>query len=176
MGMRASFNCLRCELNYQSCIPAYTISCPYKPSRVISSAFLPTPYLCRTSQAELSVLHSCLHHTFAVQVEQNYRFCIPAYTISSPYKSSRLLTLTSRASPNILACTGDVFYLHSRLLERAAKMSKEMGGGSLTAFPVVETQAGAWCVGFVAPIACAFDLCGSACDGLDSPFIDQGTR
>lgn len=38
---------------------------------------------------------------------------------------------------------GDVFYLHSRLLERAAKMSKDMGGGSLTAFPVVETQAGA---------------------------------
>ena len=40
------------------------------------------------------------------------------------------------------AFPGDVFYLHSRLLERAAKMSAAMGGGSLTAFPVIETQAG----------------------------------
>src|SRR5207248_9381764 len=40
------------------------------------------------------------------------------------------------------AYPGDVFYLHSRLLERAAKMSKQRGGGSLTALPVIETQAG----------------------------------
>jgi hypothetical protein len=42
--------------------------------------------------------------------------------------------------PGALLLSGDVFYLHSRLLERAAKMSKAMGGGSLTAFPVIETQ------------------------------------
>ncbi|MCL4476699.1 MAG: F0F1 ATP synthase subunit alpha, partial [Nitrospirae bacterium] len=42
-----------------------------------------------------------------------------------------------------ITCTpGDVFYLHSRLLERAAKLSKELGGGSLTALPIIETQAG----------------------------------
>lgn len=39
------------------------------------------------------------------------------------------------------AFPGDVFYLHSRLLERSAKINKSMGGGSLTAFPVIETQA-----------------------------------
>jgi F-type H+-transporting ATPase subunit alpha len=37
--------------------------------------------------------------------------------------------------------TGDVFYLHSRLLERAAKLSDELGGGSMTALPIIETQA-----------------------------------
>uniref|UniRef100_A0A7S3QY98 ATP synthase subunit alpha n=1 Tax=Dunaliella tertiolecta TaxID=3047 RepID=A0A7S3QY98_DUNTE len=54
----------------------------------------------------------------------------------------RQMSLLLRRPPGREAFPGDVFYLHSRLLERAAKMSKEMGGGSLTAFPVVETQAG----------------------------------
>lgn len=47
-----------------------------------------------------------------------------------------------RRSPGREAYPGDVFYLHSRLLERAAKMSAEKGGGSLTALPIVETQEG----------------------------------
>merc|ERR1712228_274558 len=47
-----------------------------------------------------------------------------------------------RRPPGREAYPGDVFYLHSRLLERAAKMSDAMGGGSLTALPVIETQAG----------------------------------
>jgi len=47
-----------------------------------------------------------------------------------------------RRPPGREAYPGDVFYLHSRLLERAAKMSDEMGGGSLTALPIIETQAG----------------------------------
>jgi len=54
----------------------------------------------------------------------------------------RQMSLLLRRPPGREAYPGDVFYLHSRLLERAAKMSKESGGGSLTALPVIETQAG----------------------------------
>jgi F-type H+-transporting ATPase subunit alpha len=54
----------------------------------------------------------------------------------------RQLSLILRRPPSREAYPGDVFYLHSRLLERAAKMSDDMGAGSLTAIPVIETQAG----------------------------------
>jgi F-type H+-transporting ATPase subunit alpha len=54
----------------------------------------------------------------------------------------RQLSLLLRRPPGREAFPGDVFYLHSRLLERAAKMSTERGGGSLTALPIIETQAG----------------------------------
>ncbi len=54
----------------------------------------------------------------------------------------RELSLLMRRSPGREAYPGDIFYLHSRLLERAAKMSDENGGGSLTALPIVETQEG----------------------------------
>src|ERR1017187_6021006 len=56
-----------------------------------------------------------------------------------PYREISLLL---RRPPGREAYPGDVFYLHSRLLERSSKMSKEKGGGSLTALPVIETQAG----------------------------------
>ena len=56
--------------------------------------------------------------------------------------SYRQLSLLLRRPPGREAYPGDGFYLHSRLLERAAKMSDEMGGGSLTALPIIETQAG----------------------------------
>ncbi len=54
----------------------------------------------------------------------------------------RQLSLLLRRPPGREAYPGDVFYLHSRLLERAAKLNKEMGGGSLTALPIIETQEG----------------------------------
>lgn len=54
----------------------------------------------------------------------------------------RALSLLIRRPPGREAYPGDVFYLHSRLLERAAKLSAEKGGGSLTALPIIETQAG----------------------------------
>ena len=54
----------------------------------------------------------------------------------------RQLSLLLRRPPGREAYPGDVFYLHSRLLERAAKMSEKLGGGSLTALPIIETQAG----------------------------------
>lgn len=54
----------------------------------------------------------------------------------------RQVSLLLRRPPGREAYPGDIFYLHSRLLERAAKLSKELGGGSITALPVIETQAG----------------------------------
>ena len=54
----------------------------------------------------------------------------------------RTLSLLLRRPPGREANPGDVFYLHSRLLERAARLSDELGGGSLTALPIIETQAG----------------------------------
>ena len=54
----------------------------------------------------------------------------------------RTMSLLLRRPPGREAYPGDVFYLHSRLLERAAKLSDELGGGSLTALPIIETQAG----------------------------------
>src|SRR5699024_6185893 len=54
----------------------------------------------------------------------------------------RELSLLLRRPPGREAYPGDVFYLHSRLLERAAKLNDDLGGGSITALPIIETQAG----------------------------------
>jgi F-type H+-transporting ATPase subunit alpha len=62
--------------------------------------------------------------------------------LSKHAASYREISLLLRRPPGREAYPGDVFYLHSRLLERAAKVSDKMGGGSLTALPIIETQAG----------------------------------
>ncbi len=62
--------------------------------------------------------------------------------LSKQAAAYRQLSLLLRRPPGREAYPGDVFYLHSRLLERAAKLNKERGGGSLTALPIIETQAG----------------------------------
>jgi len=62
--------------------------------------------------------------------------------LSKHAQAYRAVSLLLRRPPGREAYPGDVFYLHSRLLERAAKLSDELGGGSLTALPIIETQAG----------------------------------
>ncbi|MFC1475153.1 F0F1 ATP synthase subunit alpha [Candidatus Zixiibacteriota bacterium] len=62
--------------------------------------------------------------------------------LSKQAASYRQLSLLLRRPPGREAYPGDIFYCHSRLLERAAKLSNELGGGSLTALPIIETQAG----------------------------------
>jgi F-type H+-transporting ATPase subunit alpha len=62
--------------------------------------------------------------------------------LSKHAQSYREISLLLRRPPGREAYPGDVFYLHSRLLERAAKVKAELGGGSLTALPIIETQAG----------------------------------
>jgi len=62
--------------------------------------------------------------------------------LSKQAEAYRQISLLLRRPPGREAYPGDVFYLHSRLLERAAKLSDERGGGSLTALPIIETKAG----------------------------------
>src|SRR6187431_324245 len=71
------------------------------------------------------------------------RHCLVVYDdLSKHAQAYREISLLLRRPPGREAYPGDVFYLHSRLLERAAKLRKELGGGSLTALPIIETQAG----------------------------------
>jgi F-type H+-transporting ATPase subunit alpha len=73
----------------------------------------------------------------------NGMHCLIVYDdLSKQAVSYRQMSLLLRRPPGREAYPGDVFYLHSRLLERACKLSDEMGGGSLTALPIIETQAG----------------------------------
>jgi F-type H+/Na+-transporting ATPase subunit alpha len=73
----------------------------------------------------------------------NGRHALLVYDDLSKHADSyRQLSLLLRRPPGREAFPGDVFYLHSRLLERACKLSDELGGGSLTALPIIETQAG----------------------------------
>jgi F-type H+-transporting ATPase subunit alpha len=73
----------------------------------------------------------------------NGRHALVIYDDLSKHAAAyREISLLLRRPPGREAYPGDVFYLHSRLLERAAKMSDDLGGGSLTALPVIETQAG----------------------------------
>jgi F-type H+/Na+-transporting ATPase subunit alpha len=73
----------------------------------------------------------------------NGRHALCIYDDLSKHAASyREISLLLRRPPGREAYPGDVFYLHSRLLERAAKVSEKLGGGSLTALPIIETQAG----------------------------------
>ncbi len=68
--------------------------------------------------------------------------CIIYDDLSKQAAAYRELSLLLRRPPGREAYPGDIFYLHSRLLERACKLNDELGGGSITAFPIIETQAG----------------------------------
>ncbi len=75
-------------------------------------------------------------------MEQGEHALIVYDDLSKQAEAYRQLALLLRRPPGREAYPGDVFYLHSRLLERAAKLSDELGGGSLTALPIIETKAG----------------------------------
>jgi len=81
--------------------------------------------------------------TMAEYYRDNGRHAVIFYDdLSKHAVAYREMSLILRRPPGREAYPGDVFYLHSRLLERAAKLSDELGAGSITAFPVIETQAG----------------------------------
>ena len=81
--------------------------------------------------------------TMGEYFRDNGRHALLVYDdLSKHAQAYRQLSLLLRRPPGREAYPGDVFYLHSRLLERAAKMGDEYGGGSLTALPIIETQAG----------------------------------
>jgi F-type H+-transporting ATPase subunit alpha len=81
--------------------------------------------------------------TFGEYFRDGGRHALVVYDdLSKHAQSYREISLLLRRPPGREAYPGDVFYLHSRLLERAAKLRNELGGGSLTALPIIETQAG----------------------------------
>src|SRR6187549_3564712 len=101
---------------------------------VAASASDPAPLL------YISPYSAC---TIGEYFRDNGRHALCVYDdLSKHAQSYREISLLLRRPPGREAYPGDVFYLHSRLLERAAKLKKELGGGSLTALPIIETQAG----------------------------------
>ncbi len=81
--------------------------------------------------------------TFGEYFRDSSRHALVVYDdLSKHAQAYREISLLLRRPPGREAYPGDVFYLHSRLLERAAKLRTELGGGSLTALPIIETQAG----------------------------------
>jgi F-type H+-transporting ATPase subunit alpha len=81
--------------------------------------------------------------TFGEYFRDSGRHALAIYDdLSKHAQAYREISLLLRRPPGREAYPGDVFYLHSRLLERAAKLNNELGGGSLTALPIIETQAG----------------------------------
>src|SRR5712675_2460372 len=81
--------------------------------------------------------------TFGEYFRDTERHALVVYDdLSKHAQAYREISLLLRRPPGREAYPGDVFYLHSRLLERAAKLNNEFGGGSLTALPIIETQAG----------------------------------
>jgi F-type H+-transporting ATPase subunit alpha len=81
--------------------------------------------------------------TMGEYFRDNGQHCLIIYDdLSKHAVAYREMSLLLRRPPGREAYPGDVFYLHSRLLERAAKLNDELGGGSLTALPIIETQAG----------------------------------
>jgi F-type H+-transporting ATPase subunit alpha len=81
--------------------------------------------------------------TFGEFFRDSARHALVVYDdLSKHAQAYREISLLLRRPPGREAYPGDVFYLHSRLLERAAKLNKELGAGSLTALPIIETQAG----------------------------------
>ena len=94
-------------------------------------------------QAPLQFLAAYTGVTMGEYFRDNGKHALIIYDdLTKQAQAYRQLSLLLRRPPGREAYPGDVFYLHSRLLERAAKLSDKLGGGSLTALPIIETQAG----------------------------------
>lgn len=96
-----------------------------------------------SEQAPLQFIAAYAGVTMAEYFRDTGRHALIIYDdLTKQAQAYRQLSLLLRRPPGREAYPGDVFYLHSRLLERAAKLSEKLGGGSLTALPIIETQAG----------------------------------
>ena len=96
-----------------------------------------------SDQAPLQFLSAYTGVTMGEFFRDNGKHALIVYDdLTKQAQAYRQLSLLLRRPPGREAYPGDVFYLHSRLLERAAKLSDKLGGGSLTALPIIETQAG----------------------------------
>jgi F-type H+/Na+-transporting ATPase subunit alpha len=96
-----------------------------------------------SEQAPMQFLSAYTGVTMGEWFRDNGKHAVIVYDdLTKQAQAYRQLSLLLRRPPGREAYPGDVFYLHSRLLERAAKLSAKLGGGSLTALPIIETQAG----------------------------------
>jgi F-type H+-transporting ATPase subunit alpha len=96
-----------------------------------------------SEQAPLQFISAYAGVTMGEWFRDNGKHALIVYDdLTKQAQAYRQLSLLLRRPPGREAYPGDVFYLHSRLLERAAKLSDKEGGGSLTALPIIETQAG----------------------------------
>ncbi|RYZ66246.1 MAG: F0F1 ATP synthase subunit alpha, partial [Proteobacteria bacterium] len=96
-----------------------------------------------SEQAPMQFLAAYTGVTIGEWFRDNGKHAVIVYDdLTKQAQAYRQLSLLLRRPPGREAYPGDVFYLHSRLLERAAKLSDKLGGGSLTALPIIETQAG----------------------------------
>jgi F-type H+-transporting ATPase subunit alpha len=96
-----------------------------------------------SEQAPLQFLSAYTGVTMGEWFRDNGKHALIVYDdLTKQAQAYRQLSLLLRRPPGREAYPGDVFYLHSRLLERAARLSDKLGGGSLTALPIIETQAG----------------------------------
>ncbi|MCM2277984.1 MAG: F0F1 ATP synthase subunit alpha [Oligoflexia bacterium] len=96
-----------------------------------------------SDQAPLQFIAAYAGVTMGEYFRDNGKHALIVYDdLTKQAQAYRQLSLLLRRPPGREAYPGDVFYLHSRLLERAAKLSDKLGGGSLTALPIIETQAG----------------------------------
>ncbi|MGH7676476.1 MAG: F0F1 ATP synthase subunit alpha [Gemmatimonadales bacterium] len=102
---------------------------------VLASASEPAP------MQYIAPFSGCAMAEYFMYDERKATLCVYD-DLSKQAAAYRQLSLVLRRPPGREAYPGDVFYLHSRLLERAAKMADDQGGGSLTALPIIETQAG----------------------------------
>ena len=101
---------------------------------VTASASQPSPLLFLAPYAGVAMAEEFMYNGKHVLIVYD--------DLSKQAVAYRELSLLLRRPPGREAFPGDVFYLHSRLLERSAKVSDELGGGSITALPIIETQAG----------------------------------
>lgn len=101
---------------------------------VSASASLPSPLLYLATYAGVTMAEEFMYNKKDVLIIYD--------DLTKHAVAYRELSLLLKRPPGREAFPGDVFYLHSRLLERAAKLSEELGGGSITALPIIETQAG----------------------------------
>ncbi|MBU0983021.1 MAG: F0F1 ATP synthase subunit alpha, partial [candidate division Zixibacteria bacterium] len=98
---------------------------------------------CATDPAPLQYIAPYAGTAMGEEFMYNGKHVLCVYDdLSKQAQSYRQLSLLLRRPPGREAYPGDIFYCHSRLLERSAKLSDELGGGSLTALPIIETQAG----------------------------------
>jgi F-type H+-transporting ATPase subunit alpha len=110
-----------------------------------SGAMEYTTVICATASdpAPMQFIAPYAGATLGEFFRDNGRHALAVYDdLSKHAQAYRQVSLLLRRPPGREAYPGDVFYLHSRLLERASKLNEELGGGSLTALPIIETQAG----------------------------------